>query len=250
MANFNEKTTEFYNGTNLPVLQLPKYRDGKEAAIRLIKEKDYISEADFWILMNTNKAKDKMLYSGLIISHNGCLKINDNLPDKDKFRPECVAVNENGYGGALVFSYCCPEQGIYEVGEVTAKNCKNEYPYAMALKRCFDRVVLKQCKLAFYGIYSDSEADEFKEPEHTSPTSTQKDVEKADKINANFAPDKTAMATPEQIKTIEEDCFALGWPLETVLTKNKIESLDRLTEKAAAKMIKMLETSVKQKGAA
>ena len=33
----------------------------------------------------------------------------------------------------------------------------------MAFKRLFDRVVLKVCKLAFDGIYSDSEADEFKE---------------------------------------------------------------------------------------
>lgn len=40
------------------------------------------------------------------------------------------------------------------------KNCKNEYPYAMALKRCFDRVVLKLSKLAYVGIMSDSEADD------------------------------------------------------------------------------------------
>ena len=33
----------------------------------------------------------------------------------------------------------------------------------MAFKRCFDRVVLKNSKLAFAGVYSDSEADEFKE---------------------------------------------------------------------------------------
>ena len=31
----------------------------------------------------------------------------------------------------------------------------------MAFKRCFDRVVLKVSKLAYAGIYSDSEADEF-----------------------------------------------------------------------------------------
>ena len=45
-----------------------------------------MSEADFWILMNRTKAGDKMLYSGLIISHNGCLKINDNLPDEDVYK--------------------------------------------------------------------------------------------------------------------------------------------------------------------
>lgn len=50
-----------------------------------------------------------------------------------------------------------------EVGEVSQGNCKNSYPYAMALKRCFDRVVLKNSKLAYSGVYSDSEADEFAE---------------------------------------------------------------------------------------
>ena len=35
----------------------------------------------------------------------------------------------------------------------------------MALKRCMDRVILKNCKLAYAGVYSDSEADEFAEPQ-------------------------------------------------------------------------------------
>ena len=35
----------------------------------------------------------------------------------------------------------------------------------MALKRCFDRVVLKISRLAYAGVYSDSEADEFKRPD-------------------------------------------------------------------------------------
>ena len=33
----------------------------------------------------------------------------------------------------------------------------------MALKRLFDRVVLKLCKLAYSGIYADTESDEFEE---------------------------------------------------------------------------------------
>ena len=32
----------------------------------------------------------------------------------------------------------------------------------MAYKRCFDRVVLKKSRLAYSGVYSDSEAEEFK----------------------------------------------------------------------------------------
>jgi hypothetical protein len=102
-----------------------------------------------------------MQYNGLIISHNGCLKINDYLPPEKRFKPECVKIATDGYSKSLVFTYCCPEQGIYEVGEVSPLNCKNAYPYAMALKRCMDRVILKNSKIAYSNIYSESESDEF-----------------------------------------------------------------------------------------
>lgn len=158
---FGEKKTEM----NLPVWQTPKYEESKKKALEIIDKYDEITEGDFWILMNKTKNKDKMMYTGLIISHNGCLKLNDTLPDDDKFKPECVEVDKDGFGGSLVYTYCNPSQGIYEVGEVSKSNCKNDYPYAMAFKRCFDRVVLKVTKLAYAGIYSDSEADDFRNPD-------------------------------------------------------------------------------------
>lgn len=173
MYKFNEKTTEYYNGEHLPVYHSEKYKEAKKKAIELIESEKYkgvITEADFWILMNTTKAKDKMQYNGLIISHNGCLKINDKL--ENSVKPNCFSVCAEGYKNSLVYTYC--DEDVYEVGEVSATNCKNEYPYAMAFKRCFDRVVLKKSKLSYAGIYSDSEADEFKKPEEVSdnlPTS-------------------------------------------------------------------------------
>ena len=91
------------------------------------------------------------------------------MPEKDKFNPDCVSVDKSGYGNSLVFTYANKAQGLYEVGEASTQNCKNAYPYAMAYKRLFDRVVLKICKLAFDGIYSDSEADEFKERYEDEP---------------------------------------------------------------------------------
>lgn len=154
---FDEKTEEM----GLPVWQTPKYKTSRQFAIDLINSKQYdIEESDFWILMNKSKT-GKMLYSGLIISHNGCLKINDKL--ENKFNPHCVTLDKNGYKDSLVYTYI--DDDVYEIGEVSAKNCTNSYPYAMAFKRCFDRVVLKKSKLAFQGIYSDSEAEEFREPE-------------------------------------------------------------------------------------
>lgn len=156
---FNEKSTEFSKkrGGEIPVWKSPKYEEAKKKAIELIKSNKYdLDEGDFWILMNETST-GKMQYTGLIISHNGCLKINDKL--ENKFKTDCITLDKEGYKNSLVYTY--KDEDVFEVGEVSSDNCKNAYPYAMALKRCFDRVVLKKCKLAYAGVYSDSEADEF-----------------------------------------------------------------------------------------
>ena len=155
--NFGEKEEE--NG--LPVWQSPKYRESKNKAIEMIESGKYnLSEADFWILMNKTRNGEKMAYTGLIISHNGCLKINDKLDNK--VNSKCFSLDKDGYKNSLVYTYVDDE--VYEVGEFNSDNGKNNYPYAMAYKRCFDRVVLKKSKLAYSGIYSEAEAEEFKEP--------------------------------------------------------------------------------------
>ena len=187
--NFGEKQEEYSAKHNkkLPVWKSPKYEEAKKKAIELLESKEYkdvLSESDFWILMNATK-NEQMAYTGLIISHNGCLKINDVLPDELKFNPRAVTMHygpvdnqstEPTYKNSLLFVYDSSrldgydeeetedKQHIFEVGEVNERNCTNEYPYAMALKRCMDRVILKNSKLAYSGIYSDSEAEEFKEP--------------------------------------------------------------------------------------
>ena len=167
---FNEKKSEYSlkSRQDVPVIQSAKYIASRDKALKAINDRPYLKESDFWILMNETKT-GKMMYTGLIISHNACLKINDNMPEKDKFNPDCVSVDKAGYGNSLVFTYANKQQGLYEVGEASTQNCKNAYPYAMAYKRLFDRVVLKICKLAFDGIYSDSEADEFKERYEEDP---------------------------------------------------------------------------------
>ena len=162
--NFGEKKEENINGKKIPVeFHTPKYNEAKNKATELLNSEKYkgvLEPSDFWILVNTYANKTKAMYSGLIISHDGCLKINDVLEDKLRFKPECMSLDKEGYNNSLVYSYICPEQGLYEVGEVSKDNCKNDYPYAMALKRCFDRVVLKNSRIAYSGIYSDSESDE------------------------------------------------------------------------------------------
>lgn len=183
---FGEKETEFYAkaGKEIPVWQSPKYEVARQKAVEIIDSGKYgVVDADFWILMNATKS-GKMMYTGLIISHNGCLKINDCLPSK--FDPECVTVDKEGYNGSLVYTYSNKAQGIYEVGEVSGKNCMNDYPYAMAYKRLFDRVVLKLSKLAYAGIYSDSESDEFTqrlEAVENAPEQPQERTENARRVN-------------------------------------------------------------------
>ena len=202
---FNEKNEEWSNkqGKNIPVWVSPKYKEARDKAIELIDGKKYdLVEADFWILMNETKT-GKMGYSGLIISHNGCLKINDKL--ENKVEPKCFSVDKDGYGNSLVYTYC--DDDVYEVGEVSKSNCKNDYPYAMAFKRCFDRVVLKKCKLAYAGVYSDSEAEEFKGPEEDEMDEVITDIqEKAirEEIKKNKIDADLVLTTLKQEYSIEK----------------------------------------------
>ena len=193
--NFGEKKEENINGKKIPVeFHTPKYNEAKNKATELLNSEKYkgvLELSDFWILVNTYANKTKAMYSGLIISHDGCLKINDVLEEKLKFKPECMSLDKEGYNNSLVYSYICPEQGLYEVGEVSKDNCKNDYPYAMALKRCFDRVVLKNNRIAYSGIYSDSESDEFlKRTDESESAPAEKPKEAPKKTTTKATPKK------------------------------------------------------------
>ena len=48
----------------------------------------------------------------------------------------------------------------WSIGEVSSRNCRNDYPFAMAEKRAKDRVILKLLGVAG-DTYSEEEADEF-----------------------------------------------------------------------------------------
>ena len=173
--NFGEHAEEYSakQKKKIPVWQSPKYIEARDKAIEMIESGKYgLTDGDFWILMNETKS-GKMGYTGLIISHNGCLKVNDSLPEGKRFRPQCVELDKDGWGESLVYTYNCNEQGVYEVGEFSRVNGKNAYPYAMALKRMFDRVVLKTSKLAYSGVYSESESDDSSDTREPSSTSAE-----------------------------------------------------------------------------
>ena len=241
--NFGEKTEEYSakHCKKLPVWKSPKYEEAKKKAIEMLESeqyKDVLSESDFWILMNTTK-NDQMAYTGLIISHNGCLKINDVLPDELKFNPKCVSYYNSEkdytitYNESLIFEYDSSKldddkQRIFEIGEVSTKNCSNDYPYAMALKRCMDRVILKNSKLAYSGIYSDSEAEEFKEPDEKAEE-VAKEVANSGKKETKFI-----RATDKQLEMIKNIYADRIDELQNILAElNKIKIVELSVQEAS-----------------
>lgn len=242
--DFGEKEIENINGQKIPVeYYTPKYKEAKSKAVELLesaKFKGILKASDFWILVNTYANKTKAMYSGLIISHDGCLKVNDVLEEKLKFKPECVTIDKDGFNNSLVFAYNCPEQGIYEVGEVSKSNCKNDYPYAMALKRCMDRVILKNSKIAYSGIYSDSESDEFLKRR----TEDEEIKETAKKIE-NKTTETDIKITPAQIKEIVK--FYKADNLEKLLLANGLEKLQDMSMEAASEVIKRIKQKLEEK---
>ena len=203
-------------GANTKTWESPKYLEGKKKAVELIDKTEYgLTEADFWIL-KTYSAKT-VTYAGLIISHNGCLKINDKLAAEAKFVPSCVSWVRNG-AGDLVLQYLNDKQGLLEFGEASIKNCTNAYPFAMVLKRLQDRVILKNSKIAFSGIMSEVESEEFKRPER-------EEQEKAAKP-AN-------LITDEQIAELE----ALGCDLKRVAAAYKVTDIHEMTSEQAERAI-------------
>lgn len=179
--NFGESDFDYAFG-KIPVTFLPKYTETKNKVIAMLesdKYKDILSESDFWILKNYNKDKSKCFYSGLIISHEALIKVNDSLNERERFMETfCSEPISCTWKGTEVMrmEYRDKRDGMYEVGEISVSNCKNEYPYAMLLKRTFDRVVKRKAKM--YMLYSDSEADEFREPteKKAEPLATQEQI--------------------------------------------------------------------------
>ena len=209
---FGAKTRERHPKSKqyVDVWQSPKFIEGANKAVELIGSKKYnLTEGDFWILKTFSA--DGCQYAGLIISHNGCLKINDSLPKELKFVPSCVSWIKN-MTGDLVLQYLNDYQGILEFGEASIKNCQNSYPFAMVLKRLQDRVILKNSKIAFSGIMSEVESDEFKAPEK-----------------------KTGMITDLQI----DELLSLGCDLNKVAAAYKVDDITQMTEKQAASAIRI-----------
>ena len=120
--------------------------------IKDLAEKYKLSKDDFWELKRGTR-------SMWIITHDACEKIaaKENIqfgaPTIYRDTNQDVAIVGDAKRGNKI---------IWSTGEASPKNCKAPYMFAMAEKRLKDRLVLKLINAYEYGIYSDSEADNFK----------------------------------------------------------------------------------------
>jgi hypothetical protein len=147
-----------------------------ERTAKVLKEylpDDYDPKEAYWIMergkVKIAIAKHKALE--VIAAHNG-IEFNEpqfiEMNAKDKIAVVCVT-------GKL------KDKVEWSIGESAPYNTQNTYPYAMAEKRAKDRVILKL--MGLHGdMYSQEEADEFKNSEPLAPDYKSLQVEITDAL--------------------------------------------------------------------
>lgn len=239
---FGEKTKETIKGKTLSVYLSPKYQESKEAAINLLNSKEFgqiLSEGDFWILKNTIQGGEKLAYSGLIITHDALLKINDALPDEKKFNEkycsEAHPYEYNGKKGMLMY-YRDDRDGMMEIGEISNENLSaSSYPFAMLLKRTFDRVVKR--KAGLIGVMSESESDGFNKADN----SFEDEINTKTKKEYAATNEKLDLETGEIIEEPNTLDKALGHTFQSLSGKNltirKLLESEKLTDDEKGKYL-------------
>jgi hypothetical protein len=124
--------------------------------IKDLAKKYTLSKDDFWQLPQNDKI--------WIITHDAVEKIAsiENIQMVD-----IETVNSTDDLVRFIITMKMGDKTIIDVGEADRKNCRTNYLFCMAFKRGVDRCVLKLINAYEYGVYSDTEADDFKKP-HTS----------------------------------------------------------------------------------
>ena len=124
--------------------------------IKDLAKKYTLSKDDFWQLPQNDKV--------WIITHDATEKI---ASQENILMTNIETLNSSDDLVRFLVTMTMGDKIITSVGEADRKNCRANYLGCMAEKRGVDRCVLKLINAYKYGIYSDTEADEFKQP-HTS----------------------------------------------------------------------------------
>ena len=121
--------------------------------IKELAKKYNLGKDDFWELKRGQR-------SMWIITHDAIEKIAiiENI-ELTKFE---VLNTEVDFARFLI-TMQKGDRTIISIGEASTKNCTSNYYGCMAEKRGIDRCVLKLINAYEYGIYSDVEADAFKQ---------------------------------------------------------------------------------------
>lgn len=121
--------------------------------IKELAKKYNLGKDDFWELKRGQK-------SMWIITHDAIEKIAiiENI-ELTKFE----VLNSDVDFARFLITMQKGDRTIISVGEASTKNCTSNYYGCMAEKRGIDRCVLKLINAYEYGIYSDVEADAFKQ---------------------------------------------------------------------------------------
>lgn len=258
MANmmFGEKHVDNLWGLNLDVEWTPKYEKAREAAIKAMKEFS-LSEDDFWIKKEFGPFKKSILYTNLILSHSGCIKINQMQPEEKKFIPSCVEELKGTPNGGVAFIYRSDKQGLIKTGEAMPMNVGCSYPYAVAEKRLFDRVVTALAGLYEEGIYGEEESPDFQQPAATetapaapaaqpSPVSTVETGTPAPtEVQATSLAD--GLTREERIASLKKDIAYTGTDEKVLCDYYGVFSVDELDEKMLTHCEGIIAPRVKKK---
>lgn len=206
--------------------------------IEVIREKFGLDKADFWELpqkKGTWIAKHAALE---IAAAKAGITFNDPIIIEANSEAGIAALSVSGRMevGNNSGMYGMPQ---WSIGEASPKNNKNAYPWAMAEKRAKDRVILKL--IGIHGlVYSEDEADDFKERPEIIPA----DGKKASRANARdiyqaLAETLNKARTVDKLKEVwrlnSEEIEALPTDWHENLVTFAAELRDALEAKAAYK---------------
>ena len=134
--------------------------------IEAIRVKYGLEASDFWELPQKK---------GTWIAKHSALEIVATKANIVWSMPQIIEADGGNGIAAMVVMGTMDNRSEWATGEASNKNNKNAYPWAMAEKRGKDRVVLKLSGIAGL-VYSEDEADDFKQPPSTTPQDPAKPV--------------------------------------------------------------------------